>query len=88
MYEIYTFTTCEHCHAAMKLMKEKGIPFEQIDAGSSEGTKRFTEFYSKYRSRVARGDDGCAIMPILIDRKGENVNIHQGTDGLEKFLGV
>ena len=88
MYELYTFTACEHCHSAMELMKEKEIPFEQIDAGSSEGVKRIREFYSKYRDEIIRGEDGCAIMPILIKREGEHINIHQGTEGLEKFLGI
>jgi hypothetical protein len=67
-------------------MKEKGIQFEQIDTGSSEGLKKFREFYSIYREKVERDDSGCAVLPIVYD-DGKS-NLHQGTDGLAKFLGI
>ena len=86
MIQIYTLPTCEHCHEAVRLMKEKGIQFEQIDTGSSDGLKQFREFYSKYREQVARDDSGCAVLPIIYEN--EKSILHQGTDGLAKFLGI
>ena len=86
MIQIYTLPTCEHCHEAVRLMKEKEIPFQQIDTGSSEGLKRFREFYSVYREQIARDDSGCAVLPIVYN--DGNSNLHQGTDGLAKFLGI
>ena len=87
MYQIYTLPSCDHCIDTIKFMKEKQIIFDQIDAGSSEGIKKFREFYSKYRTQIKRDDSGCAVLPIVckIDKELE---IHQGRDGLEKFLGI
>ena len=88
MYQLYTLPTCEHCHAAVNLMNTNGISFEQIDASSPEGIKRFREFYSKNRDKLARDNSGCAVLPIVIEMKDENLTVYQGTNGLEKFLGI
>ena len=87
-YKIYTLPTCEHCHAAINLMKQKNIPFEQIDTGSPEGIKRFREFYAKYKDKIKRDCCSCTILPVIINQEDKEVIIHQGTDGLEKFLGI
>lgn len=86
MIQIYTLPTCEHCHEAVQLMNERKISFEQIDTSSSEGLKKFREFYSTYRDKVERDDSGCAVLPIVYD--DGNSKLHQGTEGLAKFLGV
>jgi len=88
MYQVYTLPTCEHCHEALKFMKEKEIQFEQINAGSSEGMKKFRDFYATHREQVKRDSFGCAILPIVLYQEDGNLRIHQGTDGLERFLGM
>ena len=88
MYQIYTLPECEHCHEALKIIKEKGIQLEQINAGSSEGMKKFRDFYAKYREQVKRDNSGCAVLPILVYQDDKFLAIHQGTEGLERFLGM
>lgn len=87
MYDLYTLPTCDHCIDTVKFMKERKIEFNQIDAGSSEGIKKFREFYSKYRTQIKRDDSGCAILPIICKLENE-LKIHQGREGLEEFLSV
>lgn len=88
MYQIYTLQTCPHCHDAIGLMKEKGIQFEQINAGSPDGMKKFRDFYAKYREQIKRDDSGCAVLPILVNQNNGDLRVHQGTEGLERFLDI
>lgn len=88
MYQVYTLPTCEHCQEALKLMKEKEIQFEQINAGSPEGMKKFRDFYAKHRDEIKRDISGCAILPVVFSEDNGSLRIHQGTDGLERFLGI
>jgi hypothetical protein len=70
-------------------MKEKEIQFEQINTGSSEGMKRFRDFYAKYRKQMIRESDrGMIDLPVVVYQDNGNIRIHQGTDGLERFLGI
>jgi glutaredoxin 3 len=34
--EIYTTKWCPYCHAAKALFEEKGVPYEEVDAGDPE----------------------------------------------------
>jgi len=85
MYSIYTLPTCEECHKAIELMKQRGIPFEQINAGSSEGIKKFREFYTNHREQIKRDDSGTTVLPVIAYQNGD-LSIHQGIEGLENFL--
>jgi glutaredoxin len=87
MYQIYTLQTCPHCHEALKLMKEKGIEFEHINAGSPEGMKKFRDFYSGHRDELKRVN-GTIDLPVLVYQDNGNSRIHQGSEGLERFLGI
>lgn len=88
MYQIYTLPTCEHCHAALDLMKRGRIEFEQVDATSPEGIRRFREFYAKHREQIRRDGSGCALLPVVVYQENGDVRVHQGTEDLEKFLGL
>jgi glutaredoxin len=86
MYKVFTLPTCEHCHEAIQLMKEKRIDFEQVDTGSSKGYKEFVDFYKTNRNQIQRDNSGCAVLPIIY--RDNDSGLHQGTDGLAKFLGI
>lgn len=87
MYEVYMLPNCEHCHEAMKLMREKLIPFTPINAGVKEGIDSFREFYAKHRDEIKRVN-GEVTLPVVVYQDNGNTRIHQGTEGLEKFLGI
>jgi glutaredoxin 3 len=38
--KIFTTSWCGYCHAALRLLKTKGVAFEQVDAGDSK-TRRW-----------------------------------------------
>jgi len=91
---MYTLPNCEHCHDAIELMKKNNIQFEQINTGSSDGNKKFKEFYAKYREQIERKEGKGAIdLPIVVyqdngNQDNGNIRIHQGSEGLERFLGI
>lgn len=37
--KIYTTPTCPYCHAALALLNEKGVSFEQIDVSGDRETR-------------------------------------------------
>ena len=41
--KIYTTSWCGYCHAALRLLKQKGASFEQIDAEDSKTRKWLRE---------------------------------------------
>jgi glutaredoxin 3 len=41
--KIYTTSWCGYCHAATRLLKQKGVDFEQIDAEDSKTRKWLRE---------------------------------------------
>ena len=78
---------CSHCHEAIELMKFRNMPFEQIDTGTPEGMKKFREFYTKYKEQIGRKEGkGIIDLPILVYQNNGTFRIHQGSEGLEKFL--
>jgi len=34
--KVFTTSWCGYCHAAVRLLKQKGVDFEQIDAGDNK----------------------------------------------------
>ncbi len=85
-YQVYALPTCEHCHRAVELMKQKQVLFEQIDASSSEGVSRFRIFYREHKDEIKRDDKGTVNLPVVVYQNNGTLRIHQGTDGLERFL--
>ena len=72
---VYTMTTCPYCVAAKKLLKKKGVDFEEINL--DQQPERWTECEEKSgRQTVPQiffGDrhiGGCDDLQAL-DRKGE-----------------
>ncbi len=72
---VYTMTTCPYCVAAKKLLKKKGVDFEEINL--DQQPERWTECEEKSgRQTVPQiffGDThigGCDDLQAL-DRKGE-----------------
>lgn len=39
--KIYTTSTCGYCHAALKLLRDKNIEFEQIDVSRAPDVRRW-----------------------------------------------
>lgn len=62
--KIYSLSTCSHCKATKKFLKDNGIPFEFIDVDLLEGEKRggMLEEVVKYNSQRS-------FPTILIDDK-------------------
>lgn len=87
MFQIYTLPTCEHCHEAIELMKQKQIEFELINTGVLDGLDKFRKFYSEHKTEIKR-DEGMVILPVLVYLENGTCRIHQGTEGLEKFLDI
>jgi glutaredoxin 3 len=39
--KIYTTNTCSYCHAALDLLRRKGVAFEQVDVTGDFATRRW-----------------------------------------------
>ncbi|MCX6747317.1 MAG: hypothetical protein NTU63_04265 [Candidatus Pacearchaeota archaeon] len=88
MYQLYSLQTCPHCHEAVELMRKNNIQFEQINAGSSDGIDKFRKVYTEHRNEIKRDNSGTIVLPIILSQDNGNLRIHQGTEGLERFLGI
>lgn len=88
MFQIYTLPTCEHCHEATELMKQKNIEYESINTAVAEGRNKFREFYFDHRNEIKRDSRGGILLPVLVYQNNGTLRIHQGTEGLEKFLDI
>ncbi|HAQ36430.1 MAG: glutaredoxin 3 [Maricaulis sp.] len=65
---IYTREMCGYCSRALKLLKSKGIDFEQIDAGMNP---------EKRKEMIQRANGGSTYPQVFI--KGEHIG---GSDDL------
>ena len=68
---LFTTKTCPNCRQAEKLLNEKGIKFEQIDASENE------ELVNKYNVMAA---------PTLVITNGESTNIYKGIVDVQKYI--
>ena len=59
--EIYTQPFCGYCHRAVRLLKQKGVPFEEIDVMAHPVRRR---------EMVARADGRSTTPQVFIDGKG------------------
>ena len=68
---LFTTKTCPNCRQAEKMLNEKGIKFEQIDASENE------ELVNKYNVMAA---------PTLVITDGDNTNIYKGIVDVQKYI--
>jgi glutaredoxin len=67
------------CDKVKNQLKEKGINYKEVNAGSREGKINFRNFYSGNKEKIQREDNGAIPFPILL----ADGNIIQG---LEKII--
>lgn len=72
---IYTTATCPYCHAALGLLRAKGVPFEQIDVGGKPDTRAWlaevTGRGTVPQIFVGERSIGGYTDLALLDRRGE-----------------
>lgn len=78
-YILYSLPNCLKCSEVKEYLKQKGIKYEEVNAGLGEGMKKFRDFYSKNKDRIQRENDGAISLPVFVN----NGNIFQG---LEKII--
>lgn len=78
-YTLYSYPNCPKCAEVKNYLKEKGIKYEEINAGLGEGKVKFRDFYSKNKDKIQRENDGSIFLPIFL-KEGEIIQ------GLEKII--
>lgn len=78
-YTLYSFPNCQKCDEVKKYFKEKGIKYDEINAGLGKGRDEFREFYYKNKNKIQREKDGAVMLPVLV-KNGEIIQ------GLEKII--
>ena len=68
---LFTTKTCPNCRQAEKMLNEKGIKFEQIDASENE------DLVNKYNVMAA---------PTLVITDGDSTNIYKGIVDVQKYI--
>lgn len=58
--EIYTKSTCGYCHAAKRLLAQKGVSYQETDVGRDTGAKA---------TMIQRSNGGRTVPQIFIDGK-------------------
>ncbi len=56
--EIYTSSTCGFCHAAKRLLTQKGVAYSETDVGRDSGKKT---------AMIQRANGGRTVPQIFID---------------------
>ncbi|VVB82188.1 Uncharacterised protein [uncultured archaeon] len=66
-YKIFTLKGCHKCEEVKEYLKEKNIPYEEVNIGFGDGKKEFNEFYSKNRDIInqKRTADKTINLPII-----------------------
>ena len=64
-YQLFTFPNCDKCIKVKKYLKEKNIPYHEINAGLGDGKMIFREFYKNNRDKIERDSKGQTVLPIL-----------------------
>ena len=86
MYQVYTFPACEKCGELKRKLDERGINYEEINAGSSTGRLKLRDLLKKHKDKLKRDDTGWLILPLVVRSNGEARKIFQGEDCLEGIL--
>ncbi len=78
--KLYTLSTCVHCAATKRFLKEHGIEYDYIDVDKLDGQEE-----EKVRSEVLKVSGGFRFPTIVI---GKKVIIGFQEDKLRKALGL
>ena len=76
--KLYTFPNCTKCAEVKEILENKGIPYQEINAGIGSGRKDFQEFYNENKDSIER-ESGQIVLPIL------HLNSEEVIQGLEKI---
>ncbi len=77
---LYTLSTCVHCSATKRFLKEHGIEYDYIDVDTLEGKER-----EKVRAEVMKVSGGYRFPTIVL---GKKVIVGFQEDKLRKALGL
>lgn len=64
MITIYTYPNCEDCSAVKEHLDSNKIEYNEIDANSDQGFKKFRRFYASNKGAIQR-DNGGVILPVV-----------------------
>ncbi len=78
--KLYTLSTCMHCSATKRFLKEHGIDFDYIDVDKLEGKER-----EKVRTEVMKLSGGLRFPTIVV---GDKVIVGFYEDKLREALGL
>jgi glutaredoxin len=78
-YTLYGFPNCPKCDKVKEYLKERGIKYQEVNAGTGEGLAKFREFYYKNKDKIQREKEGGVSLPVFVNN-GEIIQ------GLEKII--
>ncbi len=78
--KLYTLSTCMHCSATKRFLKEHGIDFDYVDVDKLEGKER-----EKVRTEVMKLSGGLRFPTIVV---GDKVIVGFYEDKLKEALGI
>ncbi len=78
--KLYTLSTCMHCSATKRFLKEHGIDFDYVDVDKLVGKER-----EKVRAEVMKLSGGLRFPTIVV---GDKVIVGFYEDKLREALGI
>jgi glutaredoxin-like protein NrdH len=78
--KMYTLSTCSHCKAAKKLMRDLGVEFEFTDVDLLEGNDKLHAM-----NEVRKVNPRCSFPTIII---GDKVIVGNREDEIKEALGL
>ncbi len=78
--KLYTLSTCMHCSATKRFLKEHGIDFDYVDVDKLEGKEK-----EKVRTEVMKLSGGLRFPTIVV---GDKVIVGFYEDKLREALGI
>jgi glutaredoxin-like protein NrdH len=78
--KLYTLSTCIHCSAAKRFLKEHGIDFDYVDVDKLDGSER-----DKVQEEVMKIGGGFRFPTIVV---GKKVIVGFYEDKLKEALGL
>lgn len=80
-YKIYTFPNCDKCQNVKKILEEKNIEYQEVNAGLGNGRVDFLEFYKQKKDFIERDNNGQIVLPIVVSSSG----IYQGLEKITEL---